>query len=196
MVFSIHDFASLENQFLVSMPQLNDPNFKQTVILMCKHDHKGAVGIVINRLTDHRIGDIFEQLGIDASSNHYSNKPVLDGGPIYPELGLIVHNRTFESRTKSWESSMDIGEQLRLTSSKDILSDMARGEGPEKVCMSLGYAGWAPGQLEKEIQENAWFTTPADHEILFAGEVDNKWQQSAKLLGIDTNKFSHQVGHA
>ena len=196
MVFPINKFGSLENQFLVSMPQLNDPNFKQTVILMCKHDHKGAVGIVINRLTDHRIGDIFAQLEIDISSHYYSNKPVLDGGPVYPELGLIVHNRKFKSRAESWESSMDIGEQLRLTSSKDILSDMARGEGPEKAFMSLGYAGWGPGQLEKEIQENAWFTTPADHEILFAGEVDNKWQRSAKLLGIDTNKFSRQVGHA
>lgn len=196
MVSSINDFESLESQFLVSMPQLNDPHFKQTVILMCKHDHKGAVGIIINRLTDHLIGDIFKHLKIDISSTHYSNKPVLDGGPIYPDLGLVVHNRKFKSQTETWESSMDIGEQLRLTSSKDILSDMARGAGPEKAFMSLGYAGWAPGQLEKELQQNDWFTTPADQEILFAGEVDNKWQLSAKLLGIDTNKFSHQVGHA
>ncbi|SMN02292.1 UPF0301 protein YqgE [uncultured Candidatus Thioglobus sp.] len=192
----INDFAALENQFLVSTPQLHNSNFKQAVILMCKHDHKGSVGIVINRLTEHLIGDIFEQLGIDISSDHYSNKPVLDGGPIYPDLGLIVHNKKFKSSTEAWESSIDIGEQLRLTSSKDILADMARGEGPEKAFMSLGYAGWAPGQLEKEIQENAWFTTPADHEILFSGEMGNKWQRSAQLLGIDPNNFSAQVGHA
>ncbi len=199
MASVINTVDSLENQFLVSMPQLNDPPFKQTVILICKHDAHGAVGIVINRLTEHLIGDIFEQLDIDVSSGHYANKPVVDGGPIYPELGLVVHNNIVfqsESQADSWESSIHIGQDLRLTSSKDILSDMAQGNGPEKVLMSLGYAGWAPGQLENEIQANAWFTTPADHDILFATKMDNKWHQSAKLLGIDINRFSHQVGHA
>ncbi len=204
MAFSINNVDSLENQFLVSMPQLHDPNFKQAVILVCKHDQHGAVGIIINRLTGHLMGDIFEQLEIDVASNHYANKPVVDGGPVYPELGLVVHNTTLAAPTdssiqpsvQSWESSMYIGDNLQLTSSKDILSDMARGRGPEKVLMSLGYAGWTSGQLENEIQENAWFTTPADHDILFATEVNNKWQQSAQLLGIDVNKFSHQVGHA
>ncbi len=192
MVLAINSSHCLENQFLVSMPQLNDPNFNQTVILLCKHDETGAMGIVINRLTGHRIGDIFAQLHIDVANSRYSHHPVLDGGPVYPELGLIVHNHL----PPRWESTMAIGENLRLTSSKDILSDIARGEGPEKVIMSLGYAGWAEGQLEHEIQQNAWFTTPADHDILFDSRINNKWQQSARLLGIDTNHFSHQIGHA
>lgn len=196
MASATYNVNSLENQFLVSMPQMDDPNFKQTVILVCKHDNHGAVGIIINRLTDHLIGDIFAQMKIDVASNHYSNKPVIDGGPIYPELGFIIHNKAVTSCTQSWESSIDIGQHLRLTGSKDILSAMTRGKGPEKALMSLGYAGWASGQLESEIQDNVWFTTPADHDILFATEVTNKWHQSAQLLGIDINRFSHQVGHA
>ena len=183
---------SLENQFLVSMPQMQDPNFNRTVILVCKHDHNGAVGIVINRLTEHLISDIFDQLEITVSSEFHSQKPVLCGGPVYPELGLVVHN----SKSDKWESSIEIGKQLKLTSSRDILIDMARGEGPERAIMSLGYAGWGSGQLENEIQQNAWFTTTADHEILFDENVENKWRQAAALLGIDTNQFSHQVGHA
>ena len=194
--FSINNALSLENQFLVAMPQMNGSDFKQAVILICKHDAHGAVGIVINRLTGHRISDVFAQLDIDVSSNHYLNMPVVDGGPVYPELGLVVHNNPFSAQTESWESSIHIGQDLCLTSSKDILSDMAHGKGPEKVLLSLGYAGWSSGQLESEIQGNAWFTTPADHDILFATEMDKKWQQSAKLLGIDVNRFSHQVGHA
>jgi len=183
---------SLENQFLVSMPQLDDPNFRQSVVLICKHDEQGAMGIVINRLTDHLIGDIFVQLEIDVSSSQYSRKPVLDGGPVFPEFGLIVHN----TEPETWESSLPVGEGLWITSSRDILEDMARGKGPDRAVMSLGYAGWAPEQLESEIHQNSWFTTPADHEILFATDVGGKWHQSAKLLGIDTNKFSSQVGHA
>jgi putative transcriptional regulator len=183
---------SLENQFLVSMPQLDDPNFRQSVILICKHDAQGALGIVINRLSGHLIGDIFIQLGIDVSSDQFSRQPVMDGGPVFPEFGLIVH----DTDPQSWESSIIVGDSLWLTSSREILDDMAQGKGPERAVMSLGYAGWAPDQLENEIHENAWFTTPVDREILFAADVDDKWHQSAKLLGIDTNKFSSQVGHA
>ena len=183
---------TLANRFLVSMPQMEDPNFTRTVILLCKHDKDGAVGIVVNRLTEHRIGDIFDQLDIEPSSGIYASKPVLNGGPVYPELGLIVHDDIH----KNWESSIEIGERLRLTSSRDILDDMARGNGPDRVVMSLGYAGWAAGQLESEIRENVWFTTPADHGILFNEDVTDKWHQAAALLGIETSQFSSEVGHA
>lgn len=182
----------LNNQFLVSMPQMEDPNFVQTVILVCRHDENGAVGIVVNRLTEHLIGDIFDQLEIKVSSDFHSRKPVLSGGPVYPELGLIVHDAVSDK----WESSIEIGDHLRLTSSRDILLDMAQGQGPERAIMSLGYAGWAAGQLEEEMKQNAWFTTPADLEILFDEDVEHKWRKAAALLGIDTNQFSSQVGHA
>ena len=182
----------LENHFLVSMPQLDDSNFKQSVILICKHNSEGAMGVVINKLTEQIAGDIFAQLHIEVSNYDQVLSPVFDGGPVHPELGLIIH----DGIAQDWESSINIGEQLKLTSSKDILDAMANGKSPENAMICLGYAGWSPGQLENEIQDNAWFTVPVDHAILFSSEVDNKWQMSAQILGIDTAQFSHQVGHA
>ena len=181
-----------QNQFLVSVPQLNDPNFHQSVVLICKHDDEGAVGIVINRLTDHKMSDIFEQLGLEISSSIHINRPVHEGGPVYPELGLVVHSGT----DSQWESSMEIGESLHLTSSRDILEDMARGKGPDQVFMTLGYSGWGSGQLEDEISRNSWITTPADRSILFNTRIEDKWRQSAELIGIDISRYSGDVGHA
>ena len=183
---------SLQNNFLISMPQLDDPSFNQTVVLICKHDESGAMGIVINRNTEHTLKDIFVQLDIESTSPLYCEHPVLDGGPVYPELGLIVHTASDDI----WESSLPISEDLVLTSSKDILESMARGIGPEKTLMSLGYAGWGPGQLETEIQANAWLTTPVNTHILFSGQVAEKWQSSARLIGVDIHQISQDVGHA
>ncbi len=174
------------------MPQLEDPNFKQTVILICKHNSQGAVGVVINRLTSQIIGDVFSQLKIGISDHSHTISPVFDGGPVYPELGLVIHNGDLNI----WESSMDIGGGLKLTSSRDILTDMANGNGPEKAMMILGYAGWSAGQLEQELQGNSWFTAPTDHNILFAPDVSDKWEMSARLAGVDTSRFYNQVGHA
>ena len=187
-----HKPFTLENRFLVSIPQLEDPDFRQTVILICRHNSQGAVGVVINRLTGQIIGDVFSQLKIYISDHSHTISPVFDGGPVYPELGLVIHTCDRSVR----ESSMDIGSGLKLTSSKDILMDMAKGNGPGKAMMILGYAGWAAGQLEQELQGNSWFTAPADHDILFAPDISDKWQMSARLAGIDTNRFYNQVGHA
>ncbi len=192
LVTTSHKPFTLENRFLVSMPQLEDPHFRQTVILICKHNSQGAIGVVINRLTDQIIGDVFSQLKIYISDHSHTISPVFDGGPVYPELGLVIHNGDLEV----WESSIDIGGALKLTSSRDILIDMAKGNGPEKAMMILGYAGWAAGQLEQELKGNSWFTAPADHNILFAPEINDKWQMSAQLAGIDTTRFYNQVGHA
>ena len=183
---------SLQNNFLISMPQLDDPSFNQTVVLICKHDESGAMGIVINRNTEHTLKDIFVQLDIESTSPLYCKLPVLEGGPVYPELGLIVHTASNDI----WESSLPISEDLVLTSSRDILESMARGIGPEKTLMSLGYAGWGPGQLETEIQANAWLTTPVNTHILFSGPVAEKWQSSARLIGVDIHQISQDVGHA
>ncbi|MCY3767784.1 MAG: YqgE/AlgH family protein [Gammaproteobacteria bacterium] len=181
-----------ENQFLVSTPQLDDPNFRQTVILLCKHDDEGAMGIVVNRLSGHSARDVFEQLEIVVPNEVHTQIPVHNGGPVHPELGLIVHT----DNPSGWESTVKMGGGLSLTSSKDILCDIARGDGPDRALLSLGYAGWKPGQLEHEIYSNYWFTTPADHGILFAPEVDSKWEKAAGLIGIDTRKYFHQIGHA
>ncbi len=183
----------LTNHFLVSMPQLLDENFARTVSLICHHDAGGAIGIVINRLSSHTLGEIYHQLELEVADPHSAAQPVFDGGPVHREFGLIIHSR---DQDKSWESTLAISDTLALTSSRDILLDMARGEGPNESLMSLGYAGWGPGQLESEIQQNSWFSTPVEEQLLFDTQVDNKWYLAAGLIGMDPNKLTGQVGHA
>ena len=192
-------FTSLKNQLLVSMPQLTNPSFHQTVSLICQHDDNGAIGVIVNRLTDHRLGDIFDQLSLPVSSLERTDQPVFEGGPVNPELGLVIHAGEESSGGKNkqpWESSLEIGGGLWLTSSRDILGAIAGGGGPANAIMILGYAGWGPGQLEFEIRQNSWFHTPADHSIIFNTQIDQKWRQAAQLLGIDYAKMSTEVGHA
>jgi putative transcriptional regulator len=183
----------LGNHFLVSMPQLEDENFARTVTLICQHDENGALGIVINRLSDHKLGEIYQQLDIQVADKGSAAQPVFEGGPVHKEFGLVVHSM---APGQQWESTLAIGELLGLTSSRDILVDMARGAGPEHTLMSLGYAGWGPGQLEQEILQNAWFSTPVEQHILFDTRVDDKWNLAAALIGMDLNKLTGQVGHA
>lgn len=182
----------LQNHFLISMPHLLEDSFHRSVVLICKHDESGSLGIVINRLSNHILDDIFNQLSLQPTSDRFRNTGVYEGGPVSPEVGLILHNDT----ETNWESSMAVSEQLILTNSIDILASMAQGTGPENMIMSLGYAGWGPGQLEHEISSNAWLTTPADHNILFSKNNETKWPSSAALLGIDIGLLSSQAGHA
>lgn len=190
--------TSLKNQLLVSMPQLTNPSFHQTVSLICQHDDNGAIGVIVNRLTNHRLGDIFEQLSLPVSSLDHTEQPVFEGGPVNPELGLVIHagEGSGGKNRGRWESSMEIGGGLWLTSSRDILGAIASGHGPAHAIMILGYAGWGPGQLEFEIRQNSWFHAPADHSIIFNTDIDRKWHQAAQLLGIDYAKLSTEVGHA
>jgi putative transcriptional regulator len=183
----------LGNHFLVSMPQMADDNFARTVTLICQHDENGALGIVINRLSSHTLGEIYQQLEIEIADRQSAAQPVFEGGPVHREFGLVVHS---SAPGHQWESTLPIGNALALTSSKDILVDMARGAGPERALMSLGYAGWGPGQLEQEILQNAWFSTPVEQQILFDTRVDEKWNHAAGLIGMDLNKLTGQVGHA
>lgn len=184
----------LNNQLLVSMPQLTNPSFRQTVTLVCQHDANGAIGVIVNRLTEHCLGDIFDHLSLPVSSLERTSQPVFEGGPVNPELGLVIHSD--DGDNTQWDSSLEIGGGLWLTSSRDILGAIARGQGPSQAMMILGYAGWGPGQLEAEMRQNSWFNAPADHSIIFHTETERKWRQAAELLGIDANRLSTEVGHA
>jgi len=183
----------LNNQFLISMPQLNDDSFFKTVTLICQHDQNGALGIVVNRLTDYTLGDIFKQLDILPSTPDTDSIPVFEGGPVHREFGLIVHS--YEP-SKNWQSTLQISDALALTSSKDILEDIAKGQGPEKYLMSLGYAGWGPSQLEDEVLNNAWITVQAEEALLFDFVIHDKWHRAANLIGVDLNLLTAQAGHA
>lgn len=176
------------------MPQLEDQNFSRTVILVCQHDQKGAFGIVINRISEHRLGEVFAQLGIAIGDLNSAERPLFEGGPIARECGLILHST--EPDRHSWQSTFNISQQIALTSSRDIVEDIASGKGPDKYLMSLGYAGWGAAQLEQEIMQNAWFSTPVEQAILFDTDCDLKWYSVAASIGIDYTKLSAQMGHA
>ena len=184
--------SDLKNQFLIAMPCMGDPNFNHTVTLICQQSHEmGAFGLIINRPSGLTLGDLFKQLNINIEDPSMAIIPALTGGPVQPEQGFVLHDTH-----KKWESTLSITDELALTSSRDILVDIAKGEGPKHFLLALGCAGWAPGQLEKEIQENTWLTCPATDNILFDLPYKRRWQGAADTLGIDLNLLSNVAGHA
>jgi putative transcriptional regulator len=181
----------LNNQFLIAMPGMDDPNFAQTVTLVCEHSARGALGIIINRPLTMDLGEVFEQLGLDASHSHVSRQNVLLGGPVQTDRGFVLH-----SPGAGFESTMPVSEKLHLTTSRDILDALASGQGPERAVVALGYAGWEAGQLEDEMARNAWLTVPVDENLLFDVPAEDRWQAAGRLLGINLLHLSSDAGHA
>lgn len=182
---------SLANQFLIAMPSMEDAFFTRTVTFMCQHNEDGALGIVINRPSDLTLGDILAQMNIEAHDPVASQLPVFFGGPVHPERGFVIHEPPGH-----WESSMRISEDIALTTSRDILEAVARGEGPHHLLIALGYAGWGKGQLEKEILGNAWLNTPTSRSILFERPANQRWKDAVEAMGVDVALLSSQAGHA
>lgn len=181
----------LANQLLVALPSLADPNFERTVSLLCQHDAGGAMGVVVNRRSDYTLGEVFSQMGIPCDDVALCATPVLAGGPVHPERGFVIHDGA-----RGWESSLSVSEDLRVTTSRDVLEAMARGKGPGRAVVALGCAGWAAGQLEAELAENTWLTVPADGEILFALPLEARWQAAAGRIGVDMAHMPDYAGHA
>jgi putative transcriptional regulator len=181
----------LTNQFLVAMPGMSDPNFAQTVTLVCEHSGQGALGIVINRPLSMTLGEVLAQLGLDPSSSRLAGDPVLQGGPVQTDRGFVLH-----SPGPRWDSTLPVSERLHLTTSRDVLDALARGEGPAEAVVALGYAGWDAGQLEAEMAQNAWLTVPADERLLFETPVAERWQAAGRLLGVNLLHLSSDAGHA
>lgn len=187
--------AYLTNQLLVAMPSLADPNFAQTVTLICEHTAKGALGIVLNRPLGMALGDVFRQLALESKDARLAEQPVLRGGPVQPDRGFVLHPPATE-QPEPWDSTLKVSPTLNVTTSRDILGSMARGSGPAQAIVALGYAGWDAGQLEDEIRSNAWLTVPVDDAIIFETPFELRWQAAAQLLGIDLGRLSTQAGHA
>ena len=181
----------LANQLLVALPSLADPHFARTVSLLCQHDANGAMGVVVNRRSDYTLGDIFSQMGIACENDALCATPVLAGGPVHPERGFVIHDGGH-----GWDSSLTVAEGLRVTTSRDVLEAMARGDGPDRAVVALGCAGWSAGQLDAELVENSWLTVPSDHEILFALPLDARWQAAAGRIGVDLAHMPGYAGHA
>ena len=181
----------LTNQFLIAMPTLADPNFFQTVTYISEHNASGALGLVINRPLNLSLGQLQEHLQIVTDRPDLAALPIYHGGPVQPEQGFVVH-----SPVGHWGATLRVTDDIGITTSRDILQAVARGEGPEHLLVTLGYAGWGPGQLEQELAENAWLSSPADFDILFHTPSDQRWLAAAALLGIDLNLLSANAGHA
>jgi putative transcriptional regulator len=183
--------ASLKGQLLVAMPGLSDPNFYRTVTCVSEHTAQGAVGIVINQMhAALKAGLIFEELGL-TSTKAATQLPIYIGGPVHSNELFVLHGPPCD-----WEGSLTIRPELALSNSEDILAAIARGEGPEAFLISLGCAGWGPGQLEYEFKENVWLNCPYDAAITFDLPVDQRWMASMKRIGIDPALLSADAGHA
>ncbi|MEP6633825.1 MAG: YqgE/AlgH family protein [Luteimonas sp.] len=183
--------TAFANQLLIALPALEDPNFSRSVTLICQHDDDGAMGVVVNRASEYTLGDVFGQMGIDSGDVSLCSQLVLAGGPVHPERGFVLHDGERE-----WESTLAIADGLYVTTSRDVLEAMARGEGPEHATVALGCAGWGAGQLEYEIVENSWLTAPADAELLFALPLETRWQAAAGLIGVDLARIADYSGRA
>jgi putative transcriptional regulator len=185
------DPGYLTNHLLIAMPALADPNFVHTVTFVCEHNAQGALGLVINRVLDMRLDDVFEQLGLPAGTLRIGQHPVLQGGPVQTDRGFVLHRGEGE-----WASTLKVSESIHVTTSRDILDALARGQGPGQAVIALGYAGWGAGQLERELVENAWLSVPADDRIVFDTPVEERWLAAGRLLGIDLATISPDAGHA
>ena len=183
---------NLTKQLLIAMPSLQDPNFSRTVTVVCEHNEHGAMGIVINQPTTMCVDELIQQLDVSNKEKNVTNRsPVYAGGPVHIDRGFILHDSD-----RQWQSTHIIDNDLMLTTSEDILLDIALGNGPKNSIVALGYAGWGAGQLEQEIAENAWLTVPYEAKIVFDTPIDKRWETAANKLGIDLHLISSETGHA
>ncbi|MGH8052013.1 MAG: YqgE/AlgH family protein [Arenimonas sp.] len=183
--------SSLTAHFLIAMPAMDDPNFAQGVTLLCQHNDDGAMGLMINRVSEFTVGEVLEQMQISTEFSGLADIPVLIGGPVQPDRGFVLHDDPRE-----WSSTLRFGNGLAVSTSRDILEAMAKGEGPKNAVIALGYAGWSAGQLEAEIVANAWLTVEADQAILFRTPINARWQAAAKSLGINLAQITDYSGRA
>lgn len=181
----------LTNQFLIAMPNLLDPNFFHSVTYICEHNQNGAMGIIINQPVELTVGELMEQMGEQVSNKNRSKNTVFRGGPVDVERGFVLHRPIGH-----WESTMPITDEIGITTSNDIITAMAKNEGPDEYLVALGYAGWGAGQLEEEIRDNAWLNCQGDPEILFHTDITKRWKAAAALIGIDINQIASDAGHA
>jgi putative transcriptional regulator len=183
--------SSLSGQLLVAMPQMADPRFARSVVYLCAHSADGAMGLVVNRLIDSlSLNSLLEQIGVEQAAGA-GDMPIHFGGPVESSRGFVLHTTDYMQ-----DSTLVIEDQIALTATIDVLKAIARGEGPRRKVLALGYAGWAPGQLDAEIQANGWLLVPADLDLVFGVDNESKWQRAIAKIGIDLSLLSSEAGHA
>lgn len=183
--------SPLSNHLLVALPALHDEHFARSVTLVCQHDCDGAMGVMVNRASEYTLGEVLQQMGISSDSETLQAQIVLAGGPVHPERGFVLHDGDRE-----WDSTLVVGNGLYLTTSRDVLEAMARGEGPTQAVVALGCAGWGAGQLEQELVDDSWLMVPAGRELLFDFPLEQRWQAAAGSIGVDLVNYASHSGHA
>ncbi len=183
--------VNLTHHFLIAMPAMADPHFSRTLTYICEHNDQGALGIVVNRPLEMTLQALLEQVSIPPAGGKFKSVPIHFGGPVQVDRGFVLHTPLGQ-----WQSTLAVSTEIGLTTSKDILQAVARGEGPGKLFVTLGYAGWAPGQLEHELALNAWLTVQASPDVIFDLPAEKRLSAAMSLLGIDFASLSEQAGHA
>jgi putative transcriptional regulator len=182
---------NLTHHFLIAMPNMADPHFARTLTYICEHNDQGALGLVVNRPIDMTLQALFERLSLSLRASALSDAPIYFGGPVQTDRGFVLHEPA-----GNWQSTLRVREAIGLTTSKDILEAVGRGEGPTRMLVTLGYAGWSPGQLEHELSQNAWLTVEARDAILFEVPAEERLPAAMELLGVDFARLQDEAGHA
>jgi putative transcriptional regulator len=196
------DFAltNLTHHFLMAMPGLKDSTFAKSVVYLCEHSERGALGLVINKPSDINMQGLFAKLDLPLSRTDIVNSPVLQGGPVQTERGFVLHEAVFAEADKPadpvYASTMTIPGGLEMTTSKDVLEALASGGGPRKLLITLGYSAWGEGQLESELGENCWLTVAADQAVIFDTPIEQRYDKALALLGLESWMLSPEAGHA
>ncbi|MDE2365522.1 MAG: YqgE/AlgH family protein [Betaproteobacteria bacterium] len=183
--------VDLTGHFLIAMPAMTDPFFSKTLTYICEHSEQGALGLVVNRPIDLTLKELFDQLGISSDDQTLEQVPIMFGGPIQLDRGFVLHQPV-----GGWQSTMVVNQGMGLTTSLDILQAIANGESPQQLLVALGYSGWAPGQIEHELLQNAWLTVPASPNIIFELPSEERLTAAMHLLGIDFSCLSDEAGHS
>ncbi len=186
---------NLTNQFLIAMPGMVDGNFAGTVVYLCEHNDKGALGLVINRPIDINLKHLFEKVDLSLDRSDLAERPVYLGGPVQTERGFVLHE-SLDDEGGHYNSTLKIAGGLEMTTSRDVLEALAHGAGPRKVFITLGYSGWTAGQLEDEISRNGWLNVDADPQVIFDTPVAQRYDKALSLLGIDRSFLMGEAGHA
>ena len=183
--------VNLTHHFLIAMPAMADPNFSKTLTYICEHNEQGALGLVINRPTDLTLAQLLDQVSIPVSSSRCDSILVHFGGPVQTDRGFVLHGPV-----GNWQSTLSISAEIGLTTSKDILQAVACGEGPRHMLVTLGYSGWAPGQIEQELAQNAWLTVAARDDVIFELPSAQRLAAAMEMLGVNYASLSEHAGHA
>ncbi len=185
----------LTNQFLIAMPGMVDETFAGTVVYLCEHNEKGALGLVINKPIDIKLRNLFEKVELALDREELAEQPVFFGGPVQTERGFVLHEKLPDAAA-AYNSTLSVPGGLEMTTSKDVLEAMAGGTGPRKVLITLGYSGWQAGQLEDELGRNGWLTVDADPKVIFDTPIEQRYGRALALLGFDPLMLSQVAGHA